>query len=407
MANALYRVRATFSSQRRISERTYFTASVASARSAATQDGARDIYQIRLYRRNWLTQEYLGQAYALQFLQAIRFQISAGVPPGKAIVSAIEADPNPERQVRLHGAIDVLDRGGTIADAMMATGMYDHTAYTLLLAGERIGALQAVTGALGYLEDRKGSWKQLMAIAGLMAVELSTALSVPVTIDRVALPWVRDNLPRTNPEKLADYTQRLDHIAFLNQWWMVISYLGAFALVGLVLAWFAHPKARDWLAHRVVRHIPLVSSWLLHDALARSGAMFATMLENGVRTSDAVDTLRLSSTNPVVQRLWQGIAKAIAGGAGIGQALANSGVLRADEAMAAAATNGVKQLGGAFRAIAQNREWQAKRTAGQIVQATVGLTVVYIGINLALVMELFKLFNEGLDLGMGGITQGF
>lgn len=407
MSNLLYRVRAVFAPGRRVTERSYFTASVAAARMAAASEGAVDIFEIKPYRRSWLTQEYLGPTYALQFLQALRFQISAGVPPGRAIQTAVEAEPDAERQARLHSAIDVLDRGGSVADALMATGMYDSTAYALLAAGERIGALQAIGGALTYMEDRKSGWKQLAAIAGLLGIELSTALSVPLTIHNYAIPWVRDHPPKSSAETIASFGERLAHIECINFVWMVASYMTTAVLVAVLAAWFASPRARDWLAARLVGRLPLVSSWMEHDALARSGQMFATLLENGVRAVDAVETLRRSSVNPVVARLWSGIAMAIGGGASIGKALAASGVLRSDEALAASATQGMAQLARAFRSIAENRAWLAKRTATAITEVTVGLTIAYIGVNLLLVTELFKLFNEGLDMSMSGFMQGF
>jgi type II secretory pathway component PulF len=104
-------------------QRPYFVNDISTARKTALQEGANPIYSIKEVKQNWLTQEQFGNKYGLLLLRAIKFQVEAGVAPAKAIQTAIENEKDPKKRAQLQPSLEVLNRGGQIADAIFATGL--------------------------------------------------------------------------------------------------------------------------------------------------------------------------------------------------------------------------------------------------------------------------------------------
>lgn len=392
--------------QGRLAERAYFVSDIPTARRVAVQDGAQAVYRIRQVRQNWLTQQFLGREYAMLLLRAVQFQVDAGVPPVKAVQATIDSETDPRKRARLQGAVDAIARGASLADVLQATGLYDATVHSILVAGERIGGVRAVASALEYLEARQASWKTYGFVASVLSMELSTALSVPPTIQEYAIPWIRENLPKTSPEELAQHVQQLDAIALHNQIWMWFSF-GVLAVVFLlVLAWISHPRYKDWLTQKVLMRLPLLGDWYAHEALSRSCKVFASMLTAGVRMDDAIQTILRATKNGVARRFWATTSSALNAGAVPGTAFAAAGVLRRDETLVLKSARGNAQLARAFAAIAAERLWRQKALSTRIFRMSVVVMMVYIAITLLIGLKLFGLFNAGLEMSMNSMTKG-
>lgn len=390
----------------KLSEKAYFVTDVPTARRTALQDGAQTVYRIQQVRQNWLTRQFLGREYAMLLLRAISFQVDAGVPPVKAVQTAIESESDPRKRARLQGAVEALARGGSLADALYATGLYDSTIHSILMAGERIGGAGAITSALEYLEDRKAAWKTYGFILSMLGMELSTALGVPPTIQEYAIPWIRSNLPKSSPDELAKYLQQLDVIAFNNLLWMWFSF-GLLALVlAMTAAWFISPRYKDWLTHHFLVRIPMIGDWYTNDALARSCKVFSSMLKAGVRMNDAIQTILRSTTNGVARRFWTDSHDALNTGVLPGAAFAASGLLRKDEILVLSSARGNDQIARSFLAMAEERNWRQRVLGARIFRMSMILMMVYIAVTLLIGFRLFGLFNAGLEMSMQSMTKG-
>lgn len=390
----------------KLSEKAYFVTDVSTARRTALQDGAQTVYRVRQIRRNWLTRQFLGREYAMLLLRAINFQVDAGVSPAKAVQTAIESESDPNKRSRLQGAVDALARGASLSDALYATGLYDSTVQSILMAGERIGGAGAISSAMEYMEDRKTAWKTYSLILSVMGMELSTALSVPPAIQGYAIPWIRDNLPKSSPDELAGYLQQLDAIAFHNMLWMWFSFGAMFVVFAMAAAWFISPRYKDWLTHHLLMRTPMIGDWYANEALSRSCKVFSSMLKAGVRMGDAIQTILRSTTNGVSRRFWSEAHDALNTGVLPGTAFAASGILRKDEILVLSSARGNEQVARSFAAMSEERNWRQKVLGARIFRMSVIAMLAYIAVTLLIGFRLFGLFNAGLEMSMQSMTQG-
>jgi type II secretory pathway component PulF len=387
-------------------DRPYFVNDIASARQSALMEGANPIYRIKEVKQNWLTKEQFGNQYGLLLLRAIKFQVEAGVAPAKAIQAAISNEKNSRIRVQLQPALDVLSRGGQIADAIYATGLFDTTVRSIIAAGEVINGAEALKAAFEYMEEKRSSLHGTLAIASILSAELLTALTVPPTIQWQAIPWIKEHLPKTTPEKLAEYNILLDNIAFYNMAWMIFSGILLCICMGAVIAWYSSPNAKSWLTDRILAKTPLLGKWYQNDSMSRSFKSFSKMLQSGVRLNEAIKTILVSTSNPVNKKFWGASLQSLTSGVTHAQAFGASGILRNDEILVIEAASSIKQLAHSFSVMGQEREWKKKIVGARILKVSIFLTVGYILLSLLIALGLFDLFNQGLEMTMNSMLQG-
>lgn len=387
-------------------ERPYFVHDLYAARQSALNEGANPIYKIKEVKQNWLTQEQFGSKYGLLLLRAIKFQVESGVAPAKAIQAAIEFESNPRIRAQLQPALDVLSRGGQIADAIYATGLFDTTVRSIIAAGEIINGAEALRAAFEYMEEKRTSLQGTLAAASILSTELFTALTVPPTIQWEAIPWIIEHLPKATPEKLEEYRAQLDTIAFYNAIWMTFSALLLLAFAAAAVAWFFSPPAKAWLTNRVLAYTPLLGVWYQNDAMSRSFKSFSKMLKSGVRLNEAIKTILISTSNPINKKFWGAALQALGTGVTHAQSFSSSGLLRRDEILVIEAASSIQQLAHSFEVMGQEREWHKKALGARILKTSIFLTVGYILVSLLIALGLFDLFNQGLEMTMNSMTQG-
>jgi len=390
----------------KVSEKPYFVTDLPTARRAALQDGASKVFRVRQINQNQLTQQVIGREYAILLLRTISFQVDAGISPVKATYTAIESETDPSKRARLQGAVDALTRGASLADALHTTGLYDTTVHSMMSAGERIGGSAAITAAMEYLDDKKSTWKAYGVAIGMIFMELSTALTLPPSINSLAIPWIRANLPKSSPGELLAYQQQLDSIEFNNLVWMWVSFGACAVVTGMVIAWLVNPKYKAWLTDNVLVRMPLLSDWYTNDALARSSKIFASMLMAGVRINDAMHTIIKTTSNGIARRFWQTASDALKAGSIPGVAFASSGILRADELLVLNAARGNRQIAKSFALISEDRTWRKKKLTSHIFRMSLVFMVAYVVITMLIGFRLFNLFNAGLEMSMNSMTQG-
>jgi type II secretory pathway component PulF len=387
-------------------EKAYFVSTVESARRAALHDGARAVYRIKPVGQNWFNQQFIGREYGMLLLRAINFQIDAGVPAAQAVQTAIESESNHDRRARLQGAVDGLARGASLADALFATGLYDQTVHSILMSGERIGGAGAIKSAMDYLLDRQVAWKTYSFVLSALGIELSTALSVPPMLSDLAIPYIRDHLPKSSPEEVAQYVRDLDAIAFHNMLWMEFSAILVVVAAAMTFLWFMNPRFKDWLTHHFLVHIPMIGDWYTNDALARSCKVFASMIKAGVRMPDAIQTILSSASNAINRRFWSKSHDALNAGLLPGAAFAASGLLRKDEVLVLKSARGHDQFAVVFISMAEERAWRQKVLGSRIFWMSVFAMVAYIAVTLLIGFKLFGLFNAGLDMNTNSMLKG-
>lgn len=402
--NSHFAVRAMYGEA--VITKNYFVTTAAIAREHAFKDGAKYVYRIREVKPSFLDRFFTDEEYAMTMLRSISFQIQAGESPVRAVRFFIESETNAKKRARLQSAQEALYGGDSIANALFATGYFDSTVRSILLAEEMTGTANAIMSAQKYMETAKeGSRAYLYAIR-IIVIELASSVAIPPVIESTAIPYIQTHLPKGTPEQLFIYREQLEALRYNNHMWILFGD-GIMLLVMLIMiAWFADHRAKLWIIQNLMNRIPVVKDWYISDSLSRTCGIFAEMLQGGVRINNALTTIIRSTTNIVAQEFWSSAQSSLNKGASVEKAFAGGKLLRADEINVIAAAKGSVQLGQVFAKITIEREWRKKILGQKIFNMSVGLMFIHIIITLVVGFRLFTLFSAGFDMSIENAGAG-
>lgn len=399
----IYEVRGMRADGRAI-RREYFAASVAEARREALQDDMVAVYEVRDLRENLWNYEYLGRDYRLKFLNALRFQVDAGVPIAQALQSIVEGEEKPLRRARLARTLIVIQRGGSLADAVQAIGLFDEHAVALIRAGEQTGMKDGIRAAIQHEESKRESWRQVLAAVSVLSLELSTALSVPWTLHFYAIDFIRKSLMQTaDKHKLDGFLQQLSLIDNANTAWMVLTY-GLAILLGLwavAFMLFEPVREKSWPS---LRHFPLLGRYLREASMSSSTRIASVMLRTGIRLGETVSTIGRTVAHGDVRGFWLAVSENLRNGHDAVRAFRHP-MLSSSESLAIAAHKDAHQLGDILEAISVEREYRRKMLARKLMVTSIGAMVAYMAISMGLALWAYWLYDKGATFNLDSLQN--
>jgi len=120
-------------------------------------------------------------------------------------------------------------------------------------------------------------------------------------------------------------TQIPGHVAtaFRNWWWMILIGLGG--LVVLLQLALGTPRGRQ-LFDRLIYHLPIFGSLVQQLLISRFARTFGTLLASGVPILNALETVRATVTNVVIDEALEDVARSLKVGESLARPMELSGV---------------------------------------------------------------------------------
>nr|WP_234480444.1 type II secretion system F family protein [Paraburkholderia aspalathi] len=385
-------------------KREYFAASVKDARKEALRGDLIAVYEVSRLRENLWNYEYLGRDYRLKFLNALRFQVDAGVPIAQALQSIIDGEEKPLRRARLARTLIVIQRGGSLAEAIRSIGLFDEHVIALIRAGEQTGMKHGVRAAIQHEESKRESWRQVLAAVSVLSLELSTALSVPWSLHFYAVDFIRKSLMQTaDKNKLDSFLSQLTVIEHANLAWMILTYglavvMGLWA-VGFML--FEPVRDRSW---PYLRHFPLLGRYLREASMASSTKIAAVMLRTGTRLGDTVLAIARTVAHGDVKRFWLSVSENLHNGHDAMHAFRHR-MLSASESLAIAAHKDAQQLGDILDAISDEREYRRKMLSRRLMVMSIAVMVFYMAVSMGLALWAYWLYDKGATFNLESLQN--
>ncbi|MEX3983825.1 type II secretion system F family protein [Paraburkholderia sp. EG287A] len=384
--------------------REYFAASVKDARKEALREDMKAVYEVAQLRENLWNYEYLGRDYRLKFLNALRFQVDAGVPIAHALQAIVDGETKALRRARLARTLIVIQRGGSLAEAIQAIGLFDEHVIALIRAGEQTGMKHGVRAAIQHEESKRESWRQVLGAVSVLSLELSTALSVPWSLHFYAVDFIRKSLMQTaDKNKLDSFLNQLAIIEHTNLAWMVLTY-GLSVLLGLWAAgfmMFEPVRNRSW---PYLRHFPLLGRYMREASMASSTKIAAVMLRTGTRLGDTVLAIARTVSHGDVRRFWMAVSENLHNGRDAVRAFRHP-MLNASETLAIAAHKDAHQLGDILEAISDEREYRRKALARKLMVMSIGLMVFYMAVSMGLALWAYWLYDKGATFNLESLQN--
>jgi len=387
-----------------VTKREYFAVSAKAARREALHDGMVAVYDVAQLEESLWNYEYLGRDYRLKLLNALRFQVDAGVPIAQALQSIINSEEKPLRRARLARTLVVMQRGGSLADALNAVGLFDEHVIALIRAGEQTGLRHGVRAAIQHEEAKREGWRQVLAAVSVLSLELSTALSIPWSMHFYAIGFISNSLKNTaDKAKLGAFLHELDLITNANLAWMVLTY-GLSLLLGCwALGFMAFPgiKARSW---RYLKHVPLLGAYLREASMSMSTKIAGVMLKTGIRLGETAAAMARTVNHGEVRELWQSVSDNLHNGHDAVQAFRHD-LLTSSESLAISAHQDAQQLGEILGAVADEREYKRKQLARKMMVVSIGGMVAYMAISMALALWAYSLYDRGATFNLDALQN--
>lgn len=338
--------------------------------------------------------EYFSTGYKIAFLNAIQLRLQAGESVGRALVSVIRAEKNPNKLRDMTPALDALDQGEAISTAMERLRFFDSTVLAILRAGERSGMRDAISSAIAHLSVRHAWFRQHALVIFILGNEMLSALFAPIVLYREVLPWIREHItPPATPEALLQYENDMAIAENLT--------LGliAFSLVVLIVAAInIYRVSRLQAPTRVLM-------FFADGAMGVGFKLAAAMLQAGVTIEDVARDLA-SQAPGWARSFWRAVHTQLQCATEPAQALIQFGLHVEERSLLANHAN-ARQLANTLTVLATDREARAKRGRDLLLVGGTLLTVTFIFLCLGLAIWIYMTYDSTLTAGLEAIGNGF
>lgn len=298
---------------------TEFQESTADAAARASEDGSRFNLQLSMPT----LQRISALDLAMMTRQAATL-IGAGIPVVEGLRALAEQTEHPRLKSVVGQVRDRVNEGGSMADAMQATGAFSNLYVSMVRAGEAGGALETVLERLAdYLESQVRLRNKVSSIIIYPAAMLGFAALVVGILVTVVLPQIT-SLLNTLDQPLPFYTRWIINISeFARTWWWAILIAAGAGFAGLRAAIATRSGRATW--DRVKLRLPVVGRATRLIAIARFTRTLATLLAGGLPITRALATAKDVADNTVIGEAIDRARESITEGASLARPLRESG----------------------------------------------------------------------------------
>jgi type IV pilus assembly protein PilC len=237
------------------------------------------------------------------FTRQFATMIDAGLPLVQCLDILASRGENKSLNAILKDVKDYVEQGGTFSEGLARhPKLFDQLFVNLVRAGEMGGILDTILNRLaGYIEKRVKLARQ---VRGAMVYPIAIFL-VAVIVVVVMLAWVIPSFKGMfaefgGEESLPALTQIVIAASegFLNNIVWII--LGVVALV-FAIGWIYRQPAGKHFFHRTLLVLPVLGPVMRKISVARFTRTLGTLLSAGVPILDALDVVKKSAGNVVVE----------------------------------------------------------------------------------------------------------
>jgi general secretion pathway protein F len=250
--------------------------------------------------------------------------VGAGIPLVEALGALVDQIEHNHLKVVMARIRDRVNEGSSLADALEASGAFDHLYVSMIRAGEASGTLDPVLLRIAdYLEEQVRLAGKITSILVYPAFMLVFTLLVVAALVTVVLPQITSLLMSLDQE-LPFYTRWImAGSEFARSWWWAVA-LGAF---GFYLAFRATLRTAQGRAlyDRGVLKLPVIGRITRVVAIARFSRTLATLLSSGVGIIQSLDIAGNVANNSVMAKAIYTARGAVLEGASLAAPLRASG----------------------------------------------------------------------------------
>lgn len=359
---------------------------------------------VRLHRKTFLSTEIVTRRYKLMFLQAMAFNIEAGMSAGRALETVVKSEVNVNMQLELTAAMHILSQGGTFSDAIDAISFFDRVTISILIAGEKTGSLrQAMQSALKHYEQSNQTSKTIFGMMGFLAFDLVTVVSTALGVQTKFIPMMEEQgIQSTDPALIAAFKDNIELGYALNG-----SLLWIAAVVTILASMFTYftvsrgtGRIKSFV-ERNMRMIPLLRAYFTNISVADSFSVAGSMLSGGVRLNETIAVAEESTTFPIARRYWQYVKTRLMLGDTVARAMYHYPISEA-EFMLLSSHRSSEQLTKVINDIANERNEQAKGNARSLNRTLVMISMAYASASVLIYLWLLWIQNAQVMQGLSG-----
>ncbi len=241
----------------------------------------------------------------LSYLVSIQAYMLGDTSMTTAIQRVFTDEPSASKQVYLQSALGVLRRTSDPVKALESIDLLPGPALKILRAGQQTGEMaEGLKQARAYMETNQGNATKIIGPALAFSVDVLMGWGSLFAFKQQMIPDLAKLIAKARP---GDITRLNDQFGQLQLFVNAIDGAHWVVVVGgalLTLAyWRGNKKVRESLDTYLLS-IPLVGSYMKHNAMAASMRVAGHMLTGHAQTHEAMRAAADSVSIPAISGLW-------------------------------------------------------------------------------------------------------
>ena len=231
-----------------------------------------------------------------EFLENFSVLLSAGMDVLSALQS-VEEEIDSKRMKRFVRALRVqVENGGTLYEAMADSQLFSENVISLVRLGETSGRLPENLETVVEQQEKEWMFKTKIRTAMLYpSIVLPLTFFVGIGVAWFALPKLADVFSQLNAE-LPLITRVLIIVGnFLSSYGAIFVPMIIFAFIILVYFLFSFPRTKV-MGQIIISSLPVFRRLIREVELARVGYVLGGLLKSGIPVTEAIHSLRDSTT---------------------------------------------------------------------------------------------------------------
>ena len=252
--------------------------------------------------------------------------VKAGMPLLRALHTiADQLEPGLMQDVIAAVAADV-EAGVKLSEALAAHPKWFPVFYVnMVRAGEMGGLLDEILKRLAELLEKQARLRDRVRSALMYpAFVMVAAVGILIVLMAFVVPTFMGMFAELGSDLPLITRLLVAACTIVRQWWWIV----AAALIGagmLIRAWFGTPAGRQ-LRDRGLLHAPVFGSLVERLLVARFARTLGTLITSGVPILSALETVRGTVTNVVIDQALQDVEQSLKGGESLARPMELSGV---------------------------------------------------------------------------------